>query len=285
MTGFGRHIATWGDKKITVEVKSLNSKMLDLNARISSWYRDQEALMRQRVARAAERGKVDVLLVVEQESEAPRVTLNKPLAAAYYKQLKDFAREVHEADTPILPTVLGLPEVLRSERQEVTTEELEAVYGILDAALQAFDAFRKTEGALLQEELLGRVQRIQHHLHEIIGMDGKRQQNVKERIRKHLEEHLGKVSIDQNRFEQEMIYYLEKMDITEEKVRLDTHCRYFLNTMLEDQAGRKLGFIAQEIGREINTIGSKANDAEMQQTVVLMKDELEKVKEQLLNIL
>jgi uncharacterized protein (TIGR00255 family) len=192
---------------------------------------------------------------------------------------------VHEADTPILHTVLGLPEVLRSERQEVTTEEWEAVYGILDAALEAFDAFRKTEGALLQEELSGRVQRIQHHLHEIIGMDGKRQLNVKERIRKHLEEHLGKVSIDQNRFEQEMIYYLEKMDITEEKVRLDTHCRYFLNTMLEDQAGRKLGFIAQEIGREINTIGSKANDAEMQQTVVLMKDELEKVKEQLLNIL
>lgn len=285
MTGFGRHTGTWGDKKITVEVKSLNSKMLDLSARISSWYRDQEALLRQRVARAAERGKVDVLVVVEQESEAPRVTLNKPLAEAYYRQLKDFAREVHEVDTPILPTVLGLPEVLRSERQEVTPEEWEAVYGILDAALQAFDAFRKTEGSLLQEELSGRVQRIQQHLQEIVGMDGKRQQHVKERIRKHLEEHLGKANVDQNRFEQEMIYYLEKMDITEEKVRLDTHCRYFLNTMLEDQAGRKLGFIAQEIGREINTIGSKANDAEMQQTVVLMKDELEKVKEQLLNIL
>ncbi len=283
MTGFGKASAGLKTKKIRVEIRSLNSKQLDLNLRLSGYYREKENEIRQEISKAAERGKIDFSIYSEQNSQAPSATINKKLARAYHKELHSLAKELKADDEDILSLVLKMPDVFKSEKEELSEKEWRIVKQCISKALKDFSKFRTDEGKMLGKELTKRIASITHLLNEIIALDQKRIPSVRERLRKGTEELKDK--IDQNRFEQELIYYIEKLDITEEKVRLKTHCDYFLKTMEEDSSGRKLGFITQEIGREINTIGSKANDAAIQKLVVQMKDELEKAKEQINNVL
>jgi uncharacterized protein (TIGR00255 family) len=285
MTGYGKAVKELPQKKITVEVRSLNSKQLDLNVRMPSVYREKESEVRGEISKTVERGKVDVSVYVENASEEAVANLNKTLIAAYHKELKKVAESLGEKTDDILSLVMRMPDVMKSERQEPDEEEWKAIYSAIVESVKAFSKFREDEGAVLEKEFVERINIIAKKLEEIVGLDPQRAANVRERLQKSLAESSAKDAVDMNRFEQEIIYYLEKFDITEEKLRLKTHCDYFLKTMKEDSSGRKLGFIAQEIGREINTIGSKANDAGIQKFVVEMKDELEKIKEQLLNVL
>ena len=283
MTGFGKAVLELPGKKITVEVRSLNSKQLDLNLRVPSLYREKEAELRSEISKTVERGKVDLGIYSESTGEASAVSVNLPLAKNYYQELKTLAKELNEKNDHLLPIVVKMPDVFRNERQELDEKEWKEVAGTVSAALAAFNVFRADEGKTLKKELLGRIDAITGLLEEVKKLDEKRIPAVRERLQKSVDE--LKEKVDQNRFEQELIYYIEKFDITEEKVRLLTHCEYFRKTIEEASSGRKLGFISQEIGREINTIGSKANDAGIQKLVVQMKDDLEKVKEQLLNVL
>jgi uncharacterized protein (TIGR00255 family) len=283
MTGFGKAVLELPGKKITVEVRSLNSKQLDLNLRVPSLYREKEAELRSEISKTVERGKVDLGIYSESTGEASAVSVNLPLAKNYYQELKTLAKELNEKNDHLLPIVVKMPDVFRNERQELDEKEWKEVAGTVSAALAAFNVFRADEGKTLKRELLGRIDAITGLLEEVKKLDEKRIPAVRERLQKSVDE--LKEKVDQNRFEQELIYYIEKFDITEEKVRLLTHCEYFRKTIEEASSGRKLGFISQEIGREINTIGSKANDAGIQKLVVQMKDDLEKVKEQLLNVL
>jgi uncharacterized protein (TIGR00255 family) len=285
MTGFGKAVCELPQKKISVEVRSLNSRQLDLNMRVPSLYRDKESDIRSEVSRLAERGKVDVTVFVEATGEAGLATMNHPLALSYQKELKKLAEAIGEKREDYLSLIIRMPDVLRQDRQELEESEWKSVHETVKKALEAFNGFREDEGKVLAEELSQRIGHISTKLAEVTLLDPQRAAAVKERILKHLAEAVGAENVDKNRFEQEIIYYLEKLDITEEKLRLQTHCDYFLQVMKEASSGRKLGFIAQEIGREINTIGSKANDADIQKIVVQMKDELEKIKEQLLNVL
>lgn len=285
MTGFGKAVCELPQKKISVEIRSLNSRQLDLNIRIPSLYRDKESEIRSEISKSAERGKVDISVFVESVGEAAQAGINHTLAKAYYNDLKKLAESVGEKRDEFLSLVIRMPEVLRQDRQELDDTEWKSVYETIKKALDAFNQFRTDEGKVLAEEFTNRIGIIRAKLAEVIALDPQRAATVKERIQKNLVDSVGAENVDKNRFEQEIIYYLEKLDITEEKLRLQTHCDYFLQTMKEDSSGRKLGFIAQEIGREINTIGSKANDADIQKVVVQMKDELEKIKEQLLNVL
>lgn len=285
MTGFGKAICELPQKKIAIEVRSLNSRQFDLNMRIPQVYRDKESEIRGEISRAAERGKVDFSIYVEATGEAGTATINQQLAQAYHKELKKLSEAIGEKREDYLSLLIRMPEILKQDRQELDENEWVEVFEAVKKALAAFGKFRSDEGKVLANELSQRIGIITTKLGEVIALDPQRAATVKERLRKNLEEQVGSENVDKNRFEQEIIYYLEKLDITEEKLRLQTHCNYFLETMKEDSAGRKLGFIAQEIGREINTIGSKANDAEIQKIVVQMKDELEKIKEQLLNVL
>jgi uncharacterized protein (TIGR00255 family) len=285
MTGSGKAICELPQKKVTVEIRSLNSRQLDLNLRMPSLYREKESEVRTEISKTVERGKVDVSVFIESASEETVADMNKTLIAAYHKELKKIAESLGEKTDDILSMVMRMPDVMKSERQEPDEEEWKEIYtGILEA-VKAFNKFRNDEGAVLEKEFVQRIDLISKKLEEVIALDPQRAANVRERLQKSLADSAAKDAVDQNRFEQEIIYYLEKFDITEEKLRLKTHCEYFLKTMKEDSSGRKLGFIAQEIGREINTIGSKANDAGIQKFVVEMKDELEKIKEQLLNVL
>jgi len=285
MTGFGKATVELPGKKITVEARSLNSKQLDLNLRLPYLYREKEHELRLVVSKIFERGKVDISVNVEQEEAASPVTINKELALNYFNELKSIAKDLGEEQQNLLPLILKLPEVMQAEKAEMSEPEFKALEKVLLEAAGALDQFRLREGKQLGEELKSRIENVLNLLQLIEKLDTQRIETVKSRIRKNIEEFVDKNKIDENRFEQELIYYLEKMDITEEKVRLKMHCEFFIKTMGEPGAGRKLGFISQEIGREINTIGSKANDVSMQKSVVQMKDELEKVKEQLLNIL
>lgn len=283
MTGFGKSSAQVGGKKITVEVRSLNSKQLDLNLRIPSVYRDKENDIRNDVSKQVERGKVDLSIYFESGSEGAQLHINKTLAKAYHKELKSLSRDLKENQKELLGLVLKMPDVLRAEKQEMSEKEWKVVKQCLAKAITAFTGFREDEGKSLHKEFTKRVGLIAARLEEINELDKQRIETVRQRLRTAVE---GlKVEVDQIRFEQELIYYLEKLDITEEKVRLKTHCDYFFSTMKEPSCGRKLGFISQEIGREINTIGSKCNDAGIQHLVVIMKDELEKIKEQINNVL
>jgi len=282
MTGFGKAVCELPGKKITIEIRSLNSKQLDLNLRMPSLYREKESELRSEISKQAERGKVDVGIFSESTGEASVLNINKALAKTYFNELKELAVELKE-DNKILPLILKMPDVFKNEKQELDEKEWKVVKACADKAIEEFNKFRGDEGKTLQKEIGARVNTIADLLSEVRKMDENRIPSVRERLQKSVAE--LKEKIDQNRFEQELIYYIEKFDITEEKVRLQTHCDYFLKTMKEASSGRKLGFITQEIGREINTIGSKANDAGIQKTVVQMKDELEKIKEQLLNVL
>ena len=286
MTGFGKGEATFQNKKITVEIRSLNSKQLDLNLRLPAIYRQSEYELRTLIARTVQRGKVDVFVNVESQRVETPARINRELFREYLRQLNDtlaYAGIDADYDT-LVPAILRMPEVVSAESETVSDEEHAALLSAAEAAAAHLDAFRAQEGAILIADLLRRVDLIEQYKEEVIPFEQARTQTIRARILDNLAQ--LKVDVDSNRLEQEMIFYLEKLDITEEKVRLTNHCRYFREVAGgEEAAGRKLGFIAQEMGREINTLGSKANESNMQILVVKMKDELEKIKEQVLNIL
>jgi uncharacterized protein (TIGR00255 family) len=287
MTGFGKAVNEIPGKKVTVEIRSLNSRQLDLNLRMPYFYKEKELELRAELSKQLERGKVDVSVYTESTQEIMPIALNKELAKAYFKELKSLSEELNEKNNDLLGLVLKMPEVMKAEREivELDEEEWKLVRSAVDKAIEAFQKFRDDEGNTLLKEFNTRIGIIDRLLTEVLALDAARVANIKNRIKNNISEVIDTDKIDQNRFEQELIYYIEKLDITEEKLRLKTHLDYFISTMKEPAAGRKLGFISQEIGREINTIGSKANDAGMQKLVVQMKDELEKIKEQMLNVL
>jgi len=281
MTGFGKASLQLPTKKITVEIKSLNSKGLDLNVRMPSVFREMELGLRNKIALKLERGKIDFSLFVEATGEETSSKINVPIVKAYIKQMKEV---VDGDETELLKMAVRMPDALKTEREEIDENDWAQIQGVIEEALQNIYNFRVSEGVSLEKEFLVRITNILSLMNEAVALDGERIQTVKTRLLASIEE--LKVNVDENRFEQELIFYLEKMDITEEQVRLQTHLNYFLETVAGTEAnGRKLGFITQEMGREINTMGSKSNHAKMQKLVVQMKDELEKIKEQVLNVL
>ena len=281
MTGFGKSVLALPGKKITIEIKSLNSKGLDLSARMPAALREKELLMRDRLAKALKRGKIDLSVYLESTGGERSAQLNTPVIQAYMAQLETLA---DGPEIERLQMALRLPESIQTERETVDEETAEALMQSLDQAVVALEEFRAAEGAVLAEDFQGRIEIIRQLLEQVSQQDKNRIPQVRARLLKAVQE--LEQTVDQNRFEQELVYYLEKYDITEETVRLNNHLDYFLSTMKSEESnGKKLGFITQEIGREINTIGSKANDATLQQLVVQMKDELEKIKEQVLNVL
>lgn len=281
MTGFGKHVIQLPTKKITVELKSLNSKSLDLNARMPSVYREKELELRKTIAKSLNRGKVDFGLYVEYTGGETSAEVNQEAIKSYMGQLRSIA---DGDDLRLLEMAIRMPDALQTDREEVDDEEYSSIQEAVGQALKEINKFRSEEGRVLEQDFAKRITNLKALLEQVEKMDPARQADVRERLEKAVSE--IKAEVDANRFEQELIYYLEKYDITEEKVRLDNHLDYFKSTLKsEDSNGKKLGFISQEIGREINTIGSKANYAPMQQLVVQMKDELEKIKEQMLNVL
>ncbi|WP_294596934.1 YicC/YloC family endoribonuclease [uncultured Rikenella sp.] len=289
MTGYGRAERHTKQRKIIVEIKSLNSKQLDMSARIPTLYREKEYDIRNTVGRALGRGKVDIAVSFENLGGAKTGcggTINAALFKSYYEQLVRLRSELGDTNgnEPLMTAVLRLPEVMQTEMVKIRPEEWAALAEAVDEAVENLNRFREQEGEVLIADLLKRIDTIEELAAQIVPLEGERIETVRARLRDNLE--ALQVKVDNNRFEQEIIYYLEKFDITEEKVRLKQHCDYFRTVARESEGvGRKLGFIAQEIGREINTTGSKANHAGIQKLVVRMKDELEKIKEQLLNLL
>ena len=282
MTGFGKATMQLPNKKITVEVKSLNSKNLDLNVRLPQAFREKELELRNVIAKDLERGKVDFSIFSEVTAEETSSKINAPIVLSYIEQMKNI---IPDADaTELMKMAVRMPDSLKVERQEIDENEWESIQTAITEALQYINEFRRQEGAKLEIEFRNRIENIRNFMNQAIALDPERIAIVKERLRNNLIE--LQANVDENRFEQEIIYYLEKLDITEEKVRLTNHLDYFIETIEGSEAnGRKLGFISQEMGREINTMGSKSNHSEMQKLVVQMKDELEKIKEQVLNVL
>ena len=282
MTGFGKASMQLSTKKITVEVKSLNSKGLDLNTRMPSVYRENELALRNLLAQKLERGKVDFSLFVEVTGEETSSKINAPIVKAYMAQMKAILPDADE--TELMKMAVRMPDTMKTEREEIDPNEWNQIQTVIDEAIENMLSFRTSEGASLEKEFTLRIGNIRSYMNQALALDPERVTAIKERLKTAIDE--LKVNVDTNRFEQELIYYLEKLDITEEKVRLTNHLDYFLQTLNGSEAnGRKLGFITQEMGREINTMGSKSNHAEMQKLVVMMKDELEKIKEQVLNVL
>lgn len=282
MTGFGKSLLQLADKKIIIEIKSLNSKAIDLNTRIAQAYKEKELTLRKLISDTLERGKIDFTLTVENTSASSTSTLNAPVVRGYIEQMRSISP--NGPDVEFLKMAVRMPDSLTTPMEEVDEREFAQIEEQLVLALKQLQAFRSSEGAILQKDFELRIRNIQQLLTQVEALDTERLAAIRSRMERAVEEIRDRV--DENRFEQELIFYLEKLDITEEKVRLANHLNYFLTTLEEPQSnGRKLGFIAQEIGREINTLGSKANHAQMQQIVVLMKNELEKIKEQVLNIL
>ena len=281
MTGFGKHVVQLPSKKITVELKSLNSKNLDLNARMPTAYREKELELRKLIASSLVRGKIDFGLYVENTGSETSAQVNEAVVRQYMEQLGSIAQG---DDFKLLEMALRLPDAMKTEREDIDEEEYQAIQKALKKALSEINKFRSQEGTVLENDFIMRVKTMKSLLDAVVQMDPDRQGAIRERLEKAVTD--IKAEVDENRFEQELIYYLEKYDITEEKIRLANHLDYFSKTLKSsDSNGKKLGFISQEIGREINTIGSKANYAPMQQLVVQMKDELEKIKEQMLNVL
>ncbi len=287
MTGYGKAECQTPDKKLTIEIKSLNSKQLDTNTRLPSLYKEKELEIRRVIGNKMERGKVECSLYYELTSDTGSGTINEKVVKSYYEQLYKISGELGlPASLELLSTVMRMPDTIRSEKPELVNEEWEIVKEALHDALKQVNEFRVQEGIALDKDLRDRVNSISEKLSGIQKYEEDRIKQIRHRIGNNLIAFLKKDDVDENRFEQELIFYIEKLDISEEKVRLANHCKYFLETM-EDSgaAGKKLGFISQEMGREINTLGSKANHAEIQRLVVDMKDELEKIKEQILNVL
>jgi uncharacterized protein (TIGR00255 family) len=282
MTGFGKASLQLPSKKITVEVKSLNSKGLDLNVRMPSVYRELELGLRNEIAVRLERGKVDFSVFVEMTGEQTSTKINVPIVKAYIEQMRGVIADADE--TELMKMAVRMPDALKTERDEIDENDWIEIQKVIQEALDNIVQFRVDEGKSLENEFQLRIGNIRKYMTDALALDPERMQAIKDRLQTAIEE--MKVNVDENRFEQELIFYLEKLDITEEKVRLTTHLDYFLETIKGTEAnGRKLGFITQEMGREINTMGSKANHAQMQKLVVMMKDELEKIKEQVLNVL
>ncbi len=282
MTGFGKATLQLPTKKITVEVKSLNSKGLDLNVRMPSLYREMELGLRNQIALQLERGKVDFSIFIESTAEQTSTKVNVPIVKAYMEQLRAVYAEADEVE--LMKMAIRMPDTMKIEREEIDENDWTQIETAIAEALQNILTFRRDEGLSLEKEFQLRIANIRQYMNEALALDHERVHNIKDRLHNAITE--LKVAVDENRFEQELIYYLEKLDITEEKVRLTNHLDYFLETIKGTEAnGRKLGFITQEMGREINTMGSKSNHAQMQKLVVQMKDELEKIKEQVLNVL
>jgi uncharacterized protein (TIGR00255 family) len=284
MTGFGKVSGQISGKTIDVEIRSLNSKQLDLNMRLPYQYSAIEPDIRALMPEILDRGKVDVYIGISGADGKGKVSLNKTLAKQYWNELKGLAKEFNEKDIDFLPMILRFPDIFKTE-EKVDKKELEFILSLIKKAVQAVAKFRQQEGKALKKDIESHLAVIEGNEKRIDKLDPTRVSKLRERLSQKLIDGLGGRVTDMNRFEQEIIYYIEKLDINEEKARLRNHCSYFRKTMEEQNGGRKLGFIVQEIGREINTIGSKANDADIQRFVVEMKDELEKIKEQLLNIL
>lgn len=287
MTGYGTASFDSGATKYTVELKSLNSKFLELSLRIPKNFSDKEFQLRTECSKQIERGKVNLTITVEKTDATVKAAgINTPLLKQYFEQLKAVSSELNEPTGNLLQLALGLPDVVRFDEESVSEEEWKIVEQTFQQALKNFQQFRQDEGNVLEQDAIHRIGLIQNNLSLVEVEEPKRVPVIRERLNQYLSEAVSHDNIDQNRFEQELIYYIDKLDITEEKTRLRTHCAYFLETLKSaDANGKKLGFISQEIGREINTIGSKANDANIQKLVVGMKEELEKIKEQLLNVL
>jgi uncharacterized protein (TIGR00255 family) len=282
MTGFGKATLQLPTKKITVEIKSLNSKGLDLNTRMPSVFREMELGLRNQLSARLERGKIDFSLYIEATGEETSSKINVPIVRGYINQMKAVIPNADE--TELMKMAVRMPDALKTERDEIDENEWKKIQTVIDEALENIAQFRKDEGVSLEREFLHRIANIMTLMNKAVSYDAERVETVKTRLRNALDE--LKENVDENRFEQELIFYLEKYDITEEKVRLENHLNYFIETIAGTEAnGRKLGFITQEMGREINTMGSKSNHTEMQKLVVMMKDELEKIKEQVLNVL
>jgi uncharacterized protein (TIGR00255 family) len=287
MTGYGKAVCEMGEKLVSIEIKSLNSKQLDLYFRIPTAFRDREMEMRNEVSNRLKRGKIEVNLSVEYKEGKQATQINVGVVKNYYNQLKGIKAELsHHENEPLLQAILRMPDVLNNDKEVVDPAESEKLMETLAASLDETERFRNTEGSALASDIIRRIERIGSYLDQIEPFEKERTQSIRNKLESSLLEFIPKESLDKNRYEQELIYYLEKLDISEEKTRLQHHCSYFLEVMQEaDQVGRKLAFVAQEIGREINTIGSKASHSGIQKLVVLMKDELEKIKEQLMNVL
>ena len=282
MTGFGKATLQLPSKKITVEVKSLNSKGMDLNVRMPSVYREMELGLRNEIALQLERGKIDFSIYIEMTGEQTSTKINVPIVKAYINQMREVIANADE--TELMKMAVRMPDAVKTERDEIDENDWAEIKKVINEALQNIANFRKDEGQSLENEFQLRIGNIRQYMNDALALDAERVQAIKDRLQTAISE--LQVNVDENRFEQELIYYLEKLDITEEKVRLTTHLDYFMETIKGNEAnGRKLGFITQEMGREINTMGSKANHAQMQKLVVMMKDELEKIKEQVLNVL
>ncbi|MCB9284980.1 MAG: YicC family protein [Lewinellaceae bacterium] len=287
MTGFGRASRSYGDKLISAEVRSLNSKFSDLRFKVPSNFREREQEIRRRISERTERGKIDAVVDVKSVQGEDGYTINEPLFRKYYREIEGLSKELGIEKGDIVQTILRIPNVVAGEEREIDEEEWATIMSVVEEALDQFDQFRLTEGAAMEIDLRERIGNILDQLQKVPPFELERMDRLRQRLRQNLDEFMGKENVDENRFEQEVLFYLEKMDITEEKVRLEQHCQFFLE-QLETQVmvkGRKLSFISQEMGREINTLGAKAYSAEIQRLVVAMKDELEKVKEQVANIL
>ena len=286
MTGFGKAKRSFGDKNFSIEVRTLNSKFIDLKLKIPQNYKEKEIEIRKIIATRVKRGKVDLVIDRDSLKGEDDYGLDKVLFTNYYEQLKDLSSTLNITGGDMITSILRLPNVVAPVEEEIDPDEWSFVEKLLRETLELLVDYRTTEGESIENDLLGRIKQIQHLLSQVEGLDDGRVKSIKDRLYKNLEQFVGGDNIDQNRFEQEVIYYLEKLDINEEKVRLSQHCSYFLE-QLEDERiekGRKLTFITQEMGREINTMGAKANSSEIQRLVIMMKDELEKIKEQLPNV-
>jgi uncharacterized protein (TIGR00255 family) len=291
MTGFGKTTATPGGRTVTIEIRTLNSKQLDVNTRIPAVYRDREAEIRNEISRTLERGKIDFTITTDGDSDSADLSINHTLALKYYTEISKLAKELGETlGSDIVSAILKMPDVLKTGREVPDENEWVLIKAAVIEALGLTDAFRASEGELLGKDMIARIQLILDLLLKVEPLESARIGNLRDRFQRNQDEFLEKTAkvnkFDENRFEQEIFWYLEKLDITEEKLRLRKHCDYFIDTLNSNESsGRKLGFITQEIGREINTLGSKAYDASIQMIVVQMKDELEKIKEQVSNVL
>lgn len=286
MTGYGNAKGLVGGLNVSVEIRSLNSKFLELNLRLPGQFRDRELELRAELGKQLERGKADLSISFESNDLAKRSSVNKEIFNAYFEELSAIAKEYHLSDVSLFDMILRMPAVLNAERNEADEEQWKELRVLIGQAIERFNAFRDNEGQVLGKDVTERVQSILSSIPRLEEFEQQRVENIRFKIGKSIGEIMEQANVDRNRFEQELIYYIEKLDISEEKVRLKSHCDYFMQTLSGPETnGKKLSFITQEIGREINTIGAKANDASMQRIVVEMKDELEKLKEQLANVL
>lgn len=286
MTGYGRSEGVVGNKKFTIEVRSLNSKQLDLNLRMPSIYKEKEMDLRKFLSKQLTRGKIDVSIFYESQGTEKKVSINKSLMESYFEDFKEVGEKFGQENIDYLSLMIRIPEILKTEREDLDEEEWKAVFDMIQSAVERLNKYRAEEGEDVQTEFSQRINKILELRDSLEGPLKSRMDGVKSRINNNLNEFIDRSKIDQNRFEQELIYYLERLDVSEEQQRLLSNCEHFIEVLnSKESSGKKLGFVCQEIGREVNTLGSKANNSDIQQIVVEMKNELEKIKEQVLNIL